>query len=87
MAGNYQLSEATSNCGGTPEVKDGFFTKYYAFNRIVLDVLMEKFNIQVDEDTVTQLMLLHSNIPGYDLPAIDFLSPSEEAKQSHILEE
>ena len=52
-AGNYLLSQATSNCGGMPEVKDGFFTTYYAFNRIVLDVLMEKFNIQVDEDTIT----------------------------------
>ena len=53
-AGNYLLSQAASNCGGTPEVKDGFFTTYYAFNRIVLDILMEKFDIQVDEDTITQ---------------------------------
>ena len=68
-------------------MKDGFFTTYYAFNRIVLDVLMEKFDIQVDDDTVTQLMLLHSDIPGYDLPAIDFVSPSEEAQESHILKE
>ena len=87
MAGNYLLSQATSNCGGMPEVKDGFFTIYYAFNRIVLDVLMEKFDIQVDDDTVTQSRLLHSDIPGYDLPAIDFMSPSEEAQESHILEE
>ena len=70
-----------------PEVKDGFFTTYYAFNRIVLDMLMEKFDIQVDEDTVTELMLLHSAIPDYDLPAIDFMSPSEEAQESHILKE
>ena len=85
-AGNYLPSQATSNCGGTPEVKDGFFTTYYAFNQIVLDVLIEKFNIQVDEDTITQLTLLHSDIPGYDLPAIDFVSPSEKAQESHILE-
>ena len=85
-AGNYLLSQAASNCGGMPEVKDGFFTKYYAFNWIVLDMLTEKFNIQVDEDTVTQSTLLHSDIPGYDLPAIDFVSPSEEAQESHILE-
>ena len=61
--------------------------QYYAFNRIVLDVLMEKFDIQVDDDTVTQSMLLHSDIPGYDLPAIDFVSPLEQAQESHILEE
>ena len=70
-----------------PEANDGFFTTYYAFNRIVLDVLTEKFNIQVDDDTVTQSMLLYSDIPGYDLPAIDFLSPLEEAQESHILQE
>ena len=87
MVGNYLLSQAASNCGGMPEVKDGFFTTYYAFNRIVLDVLMEKFDVQVDEDTVTQSMLLHSDIPGYDLPAINFVSPSEEAQESHILKE
>ena len=32
-------------------------------------------------------MLLHSDIPGYDLPAIDFVSPSKEVQESHILEE
>ena len=84
---NYLLSQATSNCEGMPEVKDGFFTTYYAFNRIVLDVLMEKFDIQVDEDTVTQSMLLYSDVSGYDLPAINFLSPSEKAQESHILKE
>ena len=87
MAGNYLLSQAASNCGDMPEAKDDFFTTYYTFSWIVLNVLMEKFDIQVDEDTVTQSTLLHSDIPGYDLPAIDFLSPSEEAQESHILEE
>ena len=70
-----------------PEAKDGFFTTYYAFNKIVLDVLTEKFNIQVYNDTVTQSALLHSDIPGYDLPAIDFVSPQEEAQENHILKE
>ena len=87
MVGNYLLSQAASNCGGKPVVKDGFFTTYYAFNQIVLDMLMEKFDIQVDEDTVTQSTFLHSDIPGYDLPAINFVSPSEEAQESHILKE
>ena len=86
-AGNYLLSQAASNCGGTPEEKDGFFTTYYAFNRIVLDVLMEKFDIQTDDDTITQSMLLHSDIQGYDLPAIDFVSPLEEAQESYIFKE
>ena len=86
-AGNYLLSQTASNCKDLPEVKDGFFTTYYASNRLVLDVLMEKFDIQVDDDTVTQSMLLHSDIPGYDLPAIDFVSPLEEAQESLILKE
>ena len=86
-AGNYLLSQTASNCGEMPEAKDGFFTTYYAFNKIVLDVLTEKFNIQLDDDTVTQSALLHSDIPGYDLPAIDFVSPQEEAQENHILKE
>ena len=48
---------------------------------------MEKFNIQVYDNTVTQSALLHSDIPGHDLPAIDFMSPPEEAQENHILEE
>ena len=68
-----------------PEVNDGFFTTYHAFNQIVLDILME--NIQVDDDTITQSTLLHSDIPGYDLSVINFVSPSEEAQESHILKE
>ena len=83
----YDLMSDKYITGGMPEAKDGFFTTYYAFNQIVLDVLMEKFNIQVDEDTVTQSTLLHSDIPSYDLPAINFMSPSEEAQESHILKE
>ena len=86
-AGNYLLSQTASNCGDMSEAKDGFFTTYYAFNRIVLDVLMEKFNIQVDDDTITQSPLLHSDIPSYDLPALDFVSPSKEAQENFILKE
>ena len=86
-AGNYLLSQTASNCGDMPEANDGFFTTYYAFNKIVLDELTEKFNIQVDDDTITQLVLLHSDIPGYDLLALNFMSPAEEAQENHILKE
>ena len=86
-AGNYLLSQTASNCGDMSEAKDGFFTTYHAFNKIVLDMLMEKFNIQVDNDTITQSALLHSDIPGYDLPALDFVSPSKEAQENFILKE
>ena len=86
-AGNYLLSQTASNCGDMPEAKDGFFMKYYTFNKIVLDVLTEKFHIQVDNDTLTQSALLHNDIPGYDLPAEDFVSPPEESEENQILKE
>ena len=86
-AGNYLLSQRASNCGDMPQAKDGFFTTYYAFNKIVLDMLTEKFNIHIDDDTVTQSALLYSDIPGYDLPALDFVSPPEEAQENNILKE
>ena len=72
-AGNYLLSYTNINCGNTPEVRDSYFTTYYSFNKIVLDVITKKFNIQVDENTKTQAALLHDDIPGYDLPTIDFV--------------
>ena len=73
-AGNYLLSYTNINCGNVPEARDGYFTTYYSFNKIVLDVITEKFNIQVDENTRNQATLLHDNIPGYDLPTIDFVN-------------
>ena len=70
IAGNYLLSYTNINCGNAPDARDGYFTTYYSFNKIVLDVITKKFDIQVDENTKTQAVLLHHDIPGYDLPTI-----------------
>ena len=49
---------------------------------------MEKFNIQVDENTKTQAALLHDDIPGYDLPTIDFVQTSiDDDEDVSILKE
>ena len=76
-AGNYLLSYTNINCGNAPEARDGYFTTYYLFNKIVLDIIAEKFDIQVDENTRTQATLLHDDIPGYDLPTIYFVQTSK----------
>ena len=87
-AGNYLLSYTNINCGNAPEARDGYFTTYYSFNKIILDVITEKFNIQVDENTKTQAALLHDDIPGYDLPTIDFVQTSiDNDEDVSILEE
>ena len=87
-AGNYLLSYTNINCGNTPEERDGYFTTYYSFNKIVLDVINKKFEIQVDENTRTQATLLHDDIPGYDLPTIDFVQTSKDNDEDiSILEE
>ena len=66
-ADNYLLSQTDTNCGDMPEARDGYFTTYYAFNKIILDVITVKFDIQVDDRTITQSTLLHDDIPGYNL--------------------
>ena len=87
-AGNYLLSYTNINCGNAPEARDGYFTTYYSFNKIVLDVITEKFDIQVDENTKTQATLLHDDIPGYDLPTIDFVrTTTDNDEDVSILEE
>ena len=49
---------------------------------------MEKFDIQVDENTRNQATLLHDNIPGYDLPTIDFVqTTTDQDEDVSILEE
>ena len=77
-AGNYLLSYMNINRGNAPEARDGYFTTYYSFNKIVLDVIMEKFDIQVDENTRNQAALLHDDIPGYDLPTINFVQTTTD---------
>ena len=87
-AGNYLLSYTNINCGNAPEARDGYFTTYYSFNKIVLDVITEKFDIQVDENTKTQATLLYDDIPGYDLPTIDFVQTTTDNDEDvSILEE
>ena len=57
-------------------------------NKIVLDIITEKFNIQVDENTRNQAALLHNDIPGYDLPTIDFVQIAiDNDEDVSILEE
>ena len=87
-AGNCLLSYTNINCGNVPEARDGYFTIYYSFNKIVLDIITEKFDIQVDEKTKTQAALLQDDIQGYDLPTIDFVQTSKDDDEDiSILEE
>ena len=74
-AGNYLLSQTDTNCGDMPEASNSYFTTYYTFNKIILDVITVKFNIQVDDRTITQSTLLHDDITGYNLPTLEFVLP------------
>ena len=87
-AGNYLLSYTNINCGNVPEARDGYFTTYYSFNKIVLDVITEKFDIQVDENTRNHAALLYDDIPEYDSPTIDFVNTTTDLDEDlSILEE
>ena len=85
-AGNY-LSQTDTNCRDMPEARDGYFTTYYAFNKIILDIITVKFDIQVDDRTITQSTLLHDAIPGYNLPTLEFVVPLVNDDADIILEE
>ena len=84
-ASNYLLSQTDTNCRDMPESRDGYFTTYYAFNKIILDVITVKFDIQVDDNTIHQLALLHDDIPGYDLLTLQFVLPPEDDDKDFIL--
>ena len=86
-AGNYLLSQTDTNCRDMPEATDGYFTTDYAFNKIILDVITVKFDIQVDDRTITQSTLLHDDIPGYNLPTLEFVLPPVNDDEDLILEE
>ena len=86
-AGNYLLSQTDTNCGDMPEARDGYFTTYYAFNKIILDIITVKFDIQVDDNTITQSTLLHDDIPGYNLLTLEFVLPPVDDDKDLILKE
>ena len=48
---------------------------------------MVKFDIQVDDRTITQSALLHDDIRGYNLPTLVFVLPSVSDNEDLILEE
>ena len=81
------LSRTDTNCGDMPEARDSYFTTYYAFNKIILDVITVKFNIQVDDRTITQSTLLHDDIPGYNLLTLEFVLPPVNDDEDLILKE
>ena len=85
--GNYLLSQTDTNCGDMPEARDIYFTTYYAFNKIILDVITVKFDIQVDDRTITQSTLLHDDIPGHNLLTLEFVLPPVRDDEDLILEE
>ena len=70
-----------------PEARDGSFTTYYAFNKIILDVITVKFDIQVDDRTITQSTFLHDDIPGYNLPTLEFVLLPVNDDEDLILKE
>ena len=70
-----------------PEARDGYFTTYYAFNKIILDIITVKFDIQVDDRTITQSTLLHDDIPGYNLLTLEFVLPPVNDDEDLILKE
>ena len=82
-----QISQTDTNCRDMPEARDGYFTTYYAFNKIILDIITVKFNIQVDDRTITQSTLLHDDIPGYSLPTLEFVLTPVNHDESLILKE
>ena len=85
-AGNYLLSQTDTNCGDMLEARDSYFTSY-AFNKIILDVITVKFDIQVDEKTITQSTLLHDDISGYNLSTLEFVLPPVNDDEDLILKE
>ena len=86
-AGNYLLSHTDTNCGHMPEARDGYFTTYYALNKIILDVITVKFIIQVDDNTIIQSTLLHDDIPGYNLLTLEFMLPTVDDDKDLMLKE
>ena len=49
--------------------------------------MIQKFDVSVVEQTLAESALLHQDVPGYDLPGMDFVDPPEGESEGVILEE
>ena len=70
-----------------PEARNSYFTTYCAFNKIILDIITVKFDIQVDDKTITQSTLLHDDILRDNLPTLEFVLPPVDDDKDLILKE
>ena len=70
-----------------PEARENYFTTYYTFNKIILDIIRVKFDIQVDDRTIIHSILLHDDISGYNLLILEFVLPPVNDDEDLILEE
>ena len=86
-AGNYLLSQTDTNCRDMPEARDGYFTTNYTFNKIILDIITVKLDIQMDDRMITQSTLLHDDIPGYNLLTLELVLPPVNDNEDLILKE
>ena len=74
-ARNFMLEQSTMVCGASEAAKDGFFTTYYAINKIIFDYLTVKFDIDIATDVMALLDKQQEGIPFYDLPNLDIFQP------------
>ena len=58
-----------------------------ATSPLILDTITVKFDIQVDDRTIMQSTPLHDDIPGYNLPTLEFVLPPVNDDEDLILKE
>ena len=83
----YHILNRSELCRDMPEARDGYFSTYYAFNKIILDVITVKLDIQVDDKTITQSTLLLDDIPEYNQLTLEFMLPTVNDDEDLILKE
>ena len=71
------LEQSNMVCGASDAAKDGFFTTYYAINKIIFDYLTVKFDIDIAADVMAMLDKQQEGIPYYDLPNLDIFEPGQ----------
>ena len=85
----------TIACKDISRVFEIEYSAYHILNRSELcecsltagNYLLSRMDIQVDDRTITQSILLHDDIPGYNLPTLEFVLPPVNDDEDLILKE
>ena len=83
-AGAFYITQTVESCSLNNVLSDGTFTTYYVFNKIIFDMLAQKYLIFLNENRQNIMPSLLQDIPVYNWKYLNWFNVSSDG---NILED